>query len=704
MPLTKRNARIVSRSPADRTSNSLMHLYNNLDLTFAEIKDVIEKATAGRLERVTEKLDGSNLKFTWNESLGEIRVARKSKDIIDGGLSIDDLSEKYRGYDKVRFAFVGAFRILTGALGVLSDSQRREIFKEGRRWFSTEIIYPNSDHTVNYDGNHVVFHKSPVFEYKQNEVIVVDGDDYVDRLAENVNKMQAAIQNKRWQIHGPLIVAMSDLTSCRLAERITARLDELMLEAGVDDSGTIRDFVRGMADNKARELNLDEGLTMLLGARLAGVKGAPNIISLRKSCKSEKNVRQVEELVSKSPTLRQSFIRPLELLIHDLATEVLRGLQPALPANVQDIKQRLPVAIDRLKEVKDLQEHLQRQLEKLGSVKDMIPMEGVVFFYKGTPYKFTGQFAPANQIMNLFRRGVEKYGVNPSLPGSLLEGGRAFNDVGSISIEVLNAEWLGILEVLRSFGADDIRPVGTTFKKPEMGDIDVTASHPEGREGLLSFAQELYGKENVRRIGGNIVSFAYPLKSGCKVQVDVMVGDPNLISWSRFGPSNQQEHPNYSQFKGTVRQLLVSAILRNLSKKDFPGRQTEFDRERYSFDIDNGLFKVVQTRRGAVKKSGEHRVLKQWKTLNKDLVSKDPDEIVGILFGEGPRALDVLTFEDVLRELQGSTMLADDYDEIIDSFIEDLETTIKISPFRLAKSEGAAMAVLEKAKSILEIT
>ena len=47
---------------------------------------------------------------------------------------------------------------------------------------------------------------------------------------------------------------------------------------------------------------------------------------------------------------------------------------------------------------------LKQQLEKLNSIgglKRIVPVEGIVFKYKGKTYNFNGAFAPVNQILGL---------------------------------------------------------------------------------------------------------------------------------------------------------------------------------------------------------------------------------------------------------------------------------------------------------------
>ena len=71
---------------------------------------------------------------------------------------------------------------------------------------------------------------------------------------------------------------------------------------------------------------------------------------------------------------------------------------------------------DVAKALKDLQkpdnvsklEKLKIQIEKLeaiGGSSSIVPSEGLVFKYKGNIYKFTGAFAPINQILGSLKFG-----------------------------------------------------------------------------------------------------------------------------------------------------------------------------------------------------------------------------------------------------------------------------------------------------------
>ena len=53
-----------------------------------------------------------------------------------------------------------------------------------------------------------------------------------------------------------------------------------------------------------------------------------------------------------------------------------------------------------IKKIQTLKLQLDK-LNKIGGLNSIVPSEGIVFKYKGKTYKFTGAFAPVNQILGL---------------------------------------------------------------------------------------------------------------------------------------------------------------------------------------------------------------------------------------------------------------------------------------------------------------
>jgi hypothetical protein len=97
-------------------------------------------------------------------------------------------------------------------------------------------------------------------------------------------------------------------------------------------------------------------------------------------------------------------------LFFEVGAEILKNVKGFISANpkksVQGIVKRLDKAISVVKSGGDVKKLkvLKQQLDKLnaiGGTKAIVPSEGLVFKYKGKTYKFTGAFAPINQITGL---------------------------------------------------------------------------------------------------------------------------------------------------------------------------------------------------------------------------------------------------------------------------------------------------------------
>ena len=103
-------------------------------------------------------------------------------------------------------------------------------------------------------------------------------------------------------------------------------------------------------------------------------------------------------------------MKPFEVLFFDVGAEILKNIGGYLAASpdkaVQKIRKDVINAIKTVKSSKDIKkiETLKLQLdklEKIGGLSSIVPSEGIVFKYKGKTYKFTGAFAPVNQILGL---------------------------------------------------------------------------------------------------------------------------------------------------------------------------------------------------------------------------------------------------------------------------------------------------------------
>lgn len=663
-------------------SGHLSHLVEDWELTFADLKDVVSAAADARLESVTEKTDGINLVFTWNEVEGGVRVARNGSDVKGGGMTAPELARRFANRGAVLTAFTATFDALTHAVTVLPADARSELFgPAGERWYSIEIMHSAWPNTIHYTGDNIVFHERPVFTVDKATGRVERDDGIAGRaLSKWIDTLRSGVSGTSWTLHPRAAVELERLTDGTVMAQALSRLGAAMAETRTNDGDTIATYVRRRLDSLVDDdtgLMLPDDVHAGLVSRLMHDQGAPTVTALaRMAPELSSHVRAV---VAHEKELIDSAIEPLEVAIREFANGVLRGVRSLFIDNHEGEADRLRAAVNAA--LAALQHAtgpkaravIAAQASKIGRLDDISPIEGIVFMYKGRPYKFTGSFAPVNRVLSFIAYGnlAEGRSLQRTL---MLEGGGAFDDVAPVSIATLRATWPRIESTLRAAGVSRIEPIGTTWKKDPMGDVDLAVTHEGGREELYSALATELGAQSLRRVGSNIVSIAFPASTGARIQVDAMIGDVDYLAWSRYGPSPTKGHTEHSSVKGVVRNMLLNVIAAHASGRTFPGRQTEHDRERYVVDFDKGLYRVVQTRRSTGKRTAP---LADWKTLERELIASTPDDVVSTLLGPGHHAQALRRFEDVVAALRRSPDFKSELDSILAGLTAKLREHVK---------------------------
>jgi hypothetical protein len=117
---------------------------------------------------------------------------------------------------------------------------------------------------------------------------------------------------------------------------------------------------------------------------------------------------------------------PFEMVFLKVGATSLERISDFLASNnpgaIDQIKKELETAMKSVKaeDVSDQAEKLRKEFDRLQQVgiDKLVPSEGIVFIYKGQPYKFTGTFAPLNQILGTFKFGGKPTGEPAAEPGA----------------------------------------------------------------------------------------------------------------------------------------------------------------------------------------------------------------------------------------------------------------------------------------------
>jgi len=399
----------------------MAHPFDDKDLTFGDLKKIIELGLGGQLNRednVTEKLDGQNIMVSWKD--GKLIAARNKGHIKNGGktaLNTKGIASKFKGRGSIRNAFVYAMRDLEKAIKSLSDKQRDKIFNNGYNFMNLEVMYPSSANVIDYDVTELIFHGALKYDDNAKVIGEVPGSG---RILQGMIKQRNQNIQKKYSIGKPVFLDVPKHQDFgKMKSKFLGRLNKLQARYGLKDNDTLALYHQHwweqfISNNYPRKLSgkVVEGLTK----RWAFFDKSYSVADIKKDMKmtdffDEKVLESILEFDKKDHAKQvKENMRPFEILFFEVGAEILKNVKGFISANpkksVKGMVKRLDKAISDVKGGGDLKKlnRLKTQLDRLnaiGGTKAIVPSEGLVFKYKGKTYKFTGAFAPVNQIAGL---------------------------------------------------------------------------------------------------------------------------------------------------------------------------------------------------------------------------------------------------------------------------------------------------------------
>jgi len=398
----------------------LSHLQENLDFTFGELKSILSSVVSGDMP-VVEKVDGQNIFFSFSvdPSTGTVRTARNKGDLAKGGMTPKEFSSKWEGHP-AQDAFMNGFNAIEKGLAGIGKDTLKSIFMPqedgGKRFVNAEIVYTGNPNVINYGGDYIVMHNLQEFDAGGKLVDVqLQGGDFA-ALVSSIESAQQSADAESWSVIGPQVIELQDLSMSGILDDVIAAMDAL----GVSDNMSLADFVEerlraGMVGDLPIPINKQETLIRRIIGIGKGIesKDLPPISDIKKGLAKEVQ-KKISSMATQANAMKVigAILAPVELVIHNLAVEVLRGLSSALSGGHDEeivrLKAELDTAVEKINSAKDSKgdarrEMLKKQLDKLGSSENISSsIEGVVFEHppgSKALYKLTGAFAPLNQII-----------------------------------------------------------------------------------------------------------------------------------------------------------------------------------------------------------------------------------------------------------------------------------------------------------------
>jgi hypothetical protein len=385
----------------------------DINLTFGQLKDIVNKALTGKLELSREKTDGQALAVSWRSDRGLIAARNKShlKNSGKDAMGIGDVAAKFANRGGLTDAYNYAMADLNSAIRALSVKQRDKIFQNGKCFMNLEVIFPTSVNVIPYGQALLIFHGT--MEYNEDGVAIGENQDAARMLAGMIKQVNQHVQSK-YTIQGPPVLKLPKIQDLDAKQsKYKAEIQKLQSEFGLPDTAGVAEYHQAWWSNwldKNSPKKLSPNVKMGLTKRWAFGD---------KSFRIDKSTITDDELLNwakKHETdnhtkMAKDNLMKFENIFLGLGAEILQFVSSVITVNpdsaIRDMKARLDSTVAAVrnsgdaKKIEKLKLELKR-LQNIGGVDKIVPVEGIVFVYGGKTMKLTGSFAPLNQILGLF--------------------------------------------------------------------------------------------------------------------------------------------------------------------------------------------------------------------------------------------------------------------------------------------------------------
>ena len=378
-------------------SGHMMHVIDETDFTCQDLLDLIDDLFGGKISNATEKLDGTNIQASMNNQ-NEVVFIRNKGDLNSerGGMTIQDMVEKWKDKPTVQKAFVSAGKTL------------EKIFKRiGSKFFNPnpntrllvncECIVSGTTNIMYYDDDQVDFHNIWVYkkegdEWKKDSV-TKDGLDVIQKAIEKDDKAKLT----------PNVIIQVTKDSNKFANEYKKKVIDLFKSEGLGKDSTIEDWKKKRFESISPEWMTEKDAFF---NRWFNSDKSVNIRILKKSYPEH-----ADEIVSIDKKDYKKYVKdviePIDDLFLDMSNKVIELTSGLINDGVKDkaiinLKNEIE-ATKKLVDDKGTQEDKDKirdqllRLQKLGN--KLNSTEGIVFTWKDRMMKMTGSFAAANAII-----------------------------------------------------------------------------------------------------------------------------------------------------------------------------------------------------------------------------------------------------------------------------------------------------------------
>ena len=551
----------------------MAHLHENTWLTFREIKSFLTQVAAAEITPI-EKVDGQNIHFRWTPE--GIMCARNDGHIKKGGINEEEYRRKWVGHP-AEAAFIKGFEKIKSAIENLSPEGQAafQTTQPGTyRFCNCEIMYPENENLILYDGNYIVLHNLKELsivsgKVEQTDIFLIGSPEF-DAI---VNSLEDSIKTEdaqEWQLFGPKYVQLKKLENGSVLQDAVRDIDQL---GYTDDQQVFSMVIDKYNDEYGIGLPKQNSDMMIERIKLisegAKTKDLPDLRTI-KSGLSKEQKSLVSEIgsVQKAKNFIGDAVAPLATAISDYAIEVLRGLESFFVTDsageISRLREVLKSSVEALenyegKDAEKIGNMLEKQMEKLGTIENIASsLEGIIFEYppgSQNLVKLTGSFAMANQFIGRAKR-LPKNKPQPDVGIDMTESKYSFKEM-----EMLY-EAIGMQEF------DSIAVIPGAFKPPHIGHAGMVDYYLGLADKVIVYISDPKSAKSQRTIAGKTITAdmskaMWEILVAGKPNVEIRISpspSPVSIAYDSVMPANPEKNYEGTPFEPGTTVYLGSSV------------------------------------------------------------------------------------------------------------------------------------------------
>ena len=383
----------------------MSHPFDYDELTGDDLIELVEDLFGGKITDMKEKLDGTNIHATMNNNGQVVFIRNKSNLNAElGGMSIQDMADKWADKPSVQNTFLTAGKIITEIFNKLG----KKYFNpddETRKVINCECIIAGKTNVMPYASDRVAFHGYKIYKKNGN---TWEETENVEGHVEDIYKAAEGIDAAKPRMN---LVIKSVEEANKFAKVFKGKLEKLFKDEKLGTNVSLETWKRVRFEKIMPEWLNDGGKDVVTAVynRWFNDDKSFKAADLKKIYAD--NYKDVISDKFAKPYVKQ-VMEPIDDLFLEIGNQFIKlcngftnddahaSVIDTLTKDIEDVCNNIEK--NGSDEVKQQLEFQMNRLRKLGD-NAINHAEGVVFTYKGRLMKATGSFSAVNRVLGTIK-------------------------------------------------------------------------------------------------------------------------------------------------------------------------------------------------------------------------------------------------------------------------------------------------------------